>query len=120
MRTRSRSECGEPLRPFPNDRRMIPILLAVTTALTIAAATPAPNHARGTVVSIDAKRARFMLHHEPFPEMQMEMTMEVAPKNPAVIKQLHRGEKIELDIDTSVVPWVGTNIRPAGTSSSKG
>jgi Cu/Ag efflux protein CusF len=82
-------------------------------ALTIAATTPQTiAHIHGTIVKIDPKRSTFMIHHDPFPMMPMAMTMEVEPVRRADLRKLHVGEVIYATIDTSIVPWPGTDIRP--------
>lgn len=82
--------------------------------LTIAATSP---HTRarihGTVVKIDRARGTFMIHHDPFAGMPMSMTMEVEPKRRADLAKLHVGEVIDATVDTTIVPWPGTDIRPA-------
>lgn len=80
-------------------------------AILIAASTIA--HIHGKIVSMDAKRGTFMIHHDPFPMMPMSMTMEVQPKNRADMRKLHVGEVIDATIETAIVPWPGWNIRPA-------
>jgi hypothetical protein len=42
----------------------------------------------------------------------MAMTMEVEPVRRADLRKLHVGEVIYATIDTSIVPWPGTDIRP--------
>jgi Cu/Ag efflux protein CusF len=82
--------------------------------LTIAATSPsAIARIHGKIVKIDPVRGTFMIHHDPFPAMPMAMTMEVEPKNRSDLKQLRVGEYINVTIDTTIVPWPGTDIRPA-------
>jgi Cu/Ag efflux protein CusF len=82
-------------------------------ALTIAATSPQTiAHIHGTIVKIDAKRSTFTIHHDPFPMMPMAMTMEVEPKRHADLRKLHAGEVIYATVDTSIVPWPGSDIRP--------
>jgi Cu/Ag efflux protein CusF len=92
---------------------MLALLLAGTAAA--AAATPANAIARihGTITKIDPARHTFWIHHDPFAQMPMSMTMEVEPVHAADLRALHVGEKVNVTIDTTVVPWPGTNIRPA-------
>ncbi len=88
-------------------------LVCAALVLTIAATAPvAIAHIHGTIVKIDRTRGTFMIHHDPFPMMPMAMTMEVAPKRAADLRKLHVGEVIYATIDTSIVPWPGTDIRP--------
>ncbi len=82
-------------------------------ALMLAAASPQTiAHIHGKVVKIDAARHTFMIHHDPFPMMPMAMTMEVEPKQPADLRKLHVGEVIYVTVDTAIVPWPGSDIRP--------
>jgi Cu/Ag efflux protein CusF len=82
-------------------------------ALTLAATSPsAIAHIHGTIVSIDRAHGTFTIHHDPFPLMPMSMTMQVEPVQHADLRKLHVGEVIFATIDTSIVPWPGTNIRP--------
>jgi Cu/Ag efflux protein CusF len=82
-------------------------LLAVVVAATTIA------HIHGKIVAINLKRGTFIIHHDPFPMMPMAMTMAVEPKNPADLRKLHVGEIVDATVDTAIVPWPGTNIRPA-------
>jgi Cu/Ag efflux protein CusF len=87
----------------------------VCTAMVLATAAASPSviaHIHGTIVKIDPARHTFMIHHDPFPMMPMSMTMEVEPKRPSDLRKLHVGEVIYATIDTSIVPWPGTDIRP--------
>ncbi len=87
------------------------ILLLFASALRAQALSPVA-HIHGKIVSIDVKKGTFQIHHDPFPAMPMAMTMEVEPKNRADLKKLHVGETIDATVDTSIVPWPGTDIRP--------
>ena len=87
-------------------------LVSAGMVLTIAAASLAIAHIHGTIVKIDPKRGTFMIHHDPFPIMPMAMTMEVEPKVRADLRKLRVGEVIYATVDTAVVPWPGTDIRP--------
>lgn len=78
-----------------------------------AAAMPAIQHLRGTIVAIDAHKGTFRVHHEPFASMPMEMTMDVEPRDRRILKTLHVGERIRATVDTSTYPWPGTDIRLA-------
>jgi Cu/Ag efflux protein CusF len=82
-------------------------------ALTIAVTSPsAIAHIHGTIVSIDRAHGTFTIHHEPFPLMPMSMTMQVEPVRHADLRKLHVGEVIYATVDTTIVPWPGTGIRP--------
>jgi Cu/Ag efflux protein CusF len=87
-------------------------MIAAALAALLIAASPIA-HIHGRIVSIDPKRGTFLIHHDPFAQMPMAMTMEVEPKNHGDLKKLHVGEVIDATIDTSVDPWPATNIRPA-------
>lgn len=82
-------------------------------ALTLATTMSNVAHIHGKIVAIDAARGTFQIHHDPFPLMPMAMTMEAKPKNPADLKRLHVGEAIDCTVDTTIVPWPATDIRPA-------
>ena len=84
-------------------------------AVMLAAAADASSiaHIHGRIVSIDRQRGTFEIHHDPFPAMPMAMTMEVQPKRSVDLRRLHVGETIDATIDTSIVPWPATDIRPA-------
>jgi Cu/Ag efflux protein CusF len=81
-------------------------------AITVAALSPIAR-IHGKIVLIDPKRGTFMIHHDPFPAMPMAMTMEVEPKHRSDLRKLHVGEVVDVTIDTRIVPWPGTDIRPA-------
>ena len=87
-------------------------LVSAAMVLTIAATSLAIAHIHGTIVKIDPKRGTFMIHHDPFAIMPMSMTMEVEPKIRADLRKLHVGEVIYVTVDTAIVPWPGSNIRP--------
>jgi len=88
-------------------------MYALIAAVLIAATSSSIAHIHGKIVKIDAKRGTFMIHHDPFPQMPMAMTMEVRPRSRADLAKLHVGETIDCTIDTAVVPWPGTGIHPA-------
>jgi Cu/Ag efflux protein CusF len=91
---------------MPNVRRLNALLAVVVAATTIA-------HIHGKIVAINEKRGTFIIHHDPFPMMPMAMTMAVEPKNRADLRKLHVGEIVDATVDTAVVPWPGTEIRPS-------
>jgi Cu/Ag efflux protein CusF len=89
-------------------------LVSAGMLLTIAAtSTSTIAHIHGTIVKMDRARGTFMIHHDPFPLMPMAMTMEVEPKRRSDLQKLHVGEVIDATVDTAIVPWPGTDIRPA-------
>jgi Cu/Ag efflux protein CusF len=96
-------------------RHTIVLTLLLTMTVPALAATSAIDIARihGTITKIDPARHTFWIHHDPFALMPMSMTMEVEPAHAADLRKLHVGERINVTIDTTVVPWPGTNIRPA-------
>jgi Cu/Ag efflux protein CusF len=88
--------------------------LGVLFSLVAVAASAAPaEHIHGRIVAIDAKRGTFQIHHDPFPAMPMEMTMEAQPKRRSDLSKLHVGEVIDATIDPTADPWSVWNIRPA-------
>ena len=91
-------------------------VIAALSTLVIAASPIA--HIHGRVVSIDRRHGTFFIHHDPFAAMPMAMTMEVQPKQRADLRKLHVGETIDATIDTSIVPWPATDIRPARGSAA--
>src|SRR5580698_6774930 len=93
--------------------QFISAIVGPVMALTIAATGPQTiAHIHGTIVKIDPARHTFMIDHDPFPMMPMEMTMEVEPVQHAQLRKLHVGEVVFATIDTSIYPWPGTDIRP--------
>jgi Cu/Ag efflux protein CusF len=82
-------------------------------ALAAAAQAAAIAHIHGTITKIDPQRGTFMIHHDPFAGMPMSMTMEVEPKRRVDLRKLHVGEVIDATVDTTIVPWPGSDIRPA-------
>ena len=81
------------------------------TGITMAALSPIAR-IHGKIVQIDRARGTFMIHHDPFSAMPMAMTMEVEPKRRSDLRKLHVGEVVDVTIDTRIVPWPGTEIRP--------
>jgi Cu/Ag efflux protein CusF len=96
-------------------RRLAVLLMLAALAAPVAAATPAIDIARihGTITKIDRARHTFWIHHDPFKQMPMSMTMEVEPVRLAELYTLHKGEVVNVTVDTTVVPWPGSNIRRA-------
>jgi Cu/Ag efflux protein CusF len=95
-------------------------IVSAAMVLTIAATSPsAIARIHGRIVKIDPVRGTFLIHHDPFPMMPMAMTMEVEPKNRADLRRLHVGEIVNVTVDTTVVPWPGTDIRPAGAGGAR-
>ena len=93
--------------------QVVHALAGAVIALTVAAGAPQTiAHIHGTIVKIDPARHTFMIDHDPFPMMPMEMTMEVEPVAHAELRKLRVGEVIFATIDTSIYPWTGTDIRP--------
>jgi Cu/Ag efflux protein CusF len=91
--------------------RCIAFAVSLLAASTIA-------HIHGRIVSIDMRRGTFEIHHDPFAAMPMAMTMEVEPKRRSDLRRLRVGEIIDATIDTSIVPWPATDIRPARAVSA--
>ena len=89
------------------------MLALILAAVLVAASSSGIAHIHGKVVSIDKQHGTFMIHHDPFPMMPMDMTMPVKPKNPADLAKLHVGEIIDATVDTAIDPWPGTQIRPS-------
>ena len=89
------------------------LLLAFALSVPALAAGPPTGIARihGTITKIDRVRHTFWIHHDPFAQMPMAMTMEVQPVRLGDLTRLHRGEVVDVTIDTSVVPWPGSDIR---------
>lgn len=87
--------------------------VSIAMVLTIAATSSAIARIHGKIVKIDAKRHTFMIHHDPFAQMPMAMTMEVRPVHASDLATLHVGEVVDVTVDTSIVPWPGTDIRRA-------
>jgi Cu/Ag efflux protein CusF len=92
-------------------------LIAGLSTVVIAASTIA--HIHGRIVSIDERHGTFFIHHDPFAAMPMAMTMEVEPKHRADLRKLHVGETIDATIDTAIVPWPATDIRPAAAGTAR-
>jgi Cu/Ag efflux protein CusF len=89
------------------------VLAVLLSAVLVAAASSGIAHIHGKILAIDAKRGTFTIHHDPFALMPMAMTMEVRPKNRADLAKLHVGEVVDATVDTSLVPWPGTQIHPS-------
>ena len=89
---------------------------AVSAGMVLALAATSPlaiARIHGTITTINPKRGTFMIHHDPFASMPMSMRMEVEPVRRADLRKLRVGEVIDVTVDTTIVPWPGTNIRPA-------
>ena len=84
--------------------------LPLIAALAVAATSSGIARIHGRVTAIDHKRGVLSIHHDPFRLMPMSMTMEVRPKRPADLRRIRVGEIIDVTVDTSIVPWPGTDI----------
>jgi Cu/Ag efflux protein CusF len=94
-------------------RRLAIFLLFVLAAPALAARPVTTARIHGEITKIDPMRHTFWIHHAPFASMPMSMTMEVEPVRAADLRRLHRGEKVDVTVDTASVPWPGTDIRPS-------
>ena len=95
-------------------------IVSAAMVLTIAATSlSAIARIHGRIVRIDPARGTFLIHHDPFPAMPMAMTMEVQPKNRADLRRLHVGEIVNVTVDTTIVPWPGSDIRPAANTKPR-
>jgi Cu/Ag efflux protein CusF len=86
-------------------------LLLASADSALAAPANAIARIHGTITKVDRTRHTFWIHHDPFAQMPMSMTMEVEPVHAADLRALHVGERVAVTVDTTVVPWPGTNIR---------
>ena len=90
------------------------LIVAALTASALAAGRPVDiARIHGVVTKIDRTRHTFWIHHDPFAQMPMSMTMEVQPVRARDLGRLHVGELIDVTIDTTIDPWPGTNIQPS-------
>ena len=67
-------------------------------AATAAAAGPERHFVRGRVVAVDASLQSVLLAHEAIPGFMPAMTMEYKIADPAVLGELHGGDRITADL----------------------
>lgn len=70
----------------------------------------------GKIVAIDNKHGTFLIHHDPFPQMPMAMTMEVTVRHPADLRGLHVGEIVDATVDSSLNPWQASSVKKSARS----
>jgi Cu/Ag efflux protein CusF len=91
----------------------------VTLALTVTASSHALARIHGTVVAIDAPHGTFRIHHDPFPQMPMAMTMDVRPRHRSDLRSLRVGERVDAVVDFTTDPWLGSDIRPSSPRGTR-
>ncbi|KQO74826.1 MULTISPECIES: copper-binding protein [unclassified Methylobacterium] len=94
-------------------RRKIP--LAVLSMAFLAVAMPAwAQSVRGTVTKIDPAAGKVTLDHAAIPKLDMgAMTMAYPVKDPAVLKGLKAGDKVDFDVVETGGAYTVTTIQKA-------
>ncbi|WP_419953318.1 copper-binding protein [Methylobacterium sp.] len=89
--------------------------LAVLSAALLAAATPAwAQSTKGTVTKVDAAAGKVTLDHAAIPKLDMDaMTMAYPVKDPAMVKDLKPGDKVDFEVDGAGGQYTVTTIRKA-------
>jgi protein SCO1/2 len=72
---------------------------------------PAPEHLTGVVVGVDKAKGLVTVKHDAIPGKMDAMTMPFSPANPAVLSQLHPGDKISADFSVQANGAVLDNIK---------
>ncbi|KQP67940.1 RND transporter [Methylobacterium sp. Leaf111] len=94
-------------------RRKIP--LAVLSMAFLAVAMPAwAQSVKGTVTKIDPAAGKVTLDHAAIPKLDMgAMTMAYPVKDPAVLKGLKAGDKVDFDVVETGGAYTVTTIQKA-------
>lgn len=94
-------------------KRSIP--LAILSAALLAAATPAlAQSAKGTVTKVDMGAGKVTLDHAAIPKLDMDaMTMAYKVKDPAMLKDLQTGDKVDFEVDQADGQYTVTRIEKA-------
>ena len=92
-------------------RKVPPFALAALLAL----ASPAwAQSVKATVTKVDPAAGKVTLDHERIPKLDMDaMTMAYKVKDPAMIKDLKSGDKVEFDVDEAGGQYTVTKIQKA-------
>ncbi|WP_375276276.1 copper-binding protein [Methylorubrum thiocyanatum] len=92
-------------------RKLSPLALAALLAL----AGPAwAQSVKATVTKVDQDAGKVTLDHQRIPKLDMDaMTMAYKVKDPAMLKDLKSGDKIEFDVDEAGGEYTVTKIRKA-------
>lgn len=96
-------------------RRIAP--LALLSAALLAVAAPAPAWAqsvKGTVTKVDPAAGKITLDHAAIPKLGMDpMTMAYQVQDPAALRDLKSGDKVEFEADEVGGQYTVTKIRKA-------
>jgi Cu/Ag efflux protein CusF len=91
------------------------ITLAAVTAAFLAVAAPAwAQSVKGTVTKVDPAAGKVTLDHAAIPKLDMDaMTMAYAVKDPAMLKDLKAGDKVDFDVAETGGAYTVTKIQKA-------
>jgi Cu/Ag efflux protein CusF len=95
-----------------NTMRQIP-LYALAALLALAGPAWAQS-VKATVTKVDQAAGKVTLDHERIPKLDMDaMTMAYKVKDPAMIKDLKSGDKVDFEVDEADGQYTVTKIRKA-------
>jgi len=91
------------------------ITLAILSAAFLAVAAPAwAQSVKGTVTKVDPAAGKVTLDHAAIPKLDMDaMTMAYPVKDPAMLKDLKSGDKVDFDVAETGGSYTVTKIRKA-------
>jgi Cu/Ag efflux protein CusF len=89
--------------------------LAVLSAAFLAVAAPAwAQSVKGTVTKVDPAAGKVTLDHAAIPKLDMDaMTMAYRVKDPAMLKDLKTGDKVDFDVAETDGGYTVTKIQKA-------
>lgn len=89
-------------------------LVALSAALIAVAAPAWAQTTKGTVTKVDAAAGKVTLDHAAIPKLDMDaMTMAYPVKDPAMVKDLKPGDKVDFEVDGTGGEYTVTTIRKA-------
>lgn len=91
------------------------ISLAVLSAALLALAGPASaQSAKGTVTKVDPAAGKVTLDHAAIPKLDMDaMTMAYPVKDPAMLRGIQVGDKVDFEVDQAGGQYTVTRIEKA-------
>lgn len=91
------------------------ITRALVSAAFLAVAAPAwAQSVKGTVTKVDPAAGKVTLDHAAIPKLDMDaMTMAYAVKDPAMLKDLKAGDKVDFDVAETGGAYTVTKIQKA-------
>jgi len=96
-------------------KRISPIVAAIALIVSAGAALAQTATGTGEVKKIDQSASKITIRHGPMKEFDMEnpMTMVYRVKDPAMLKQVKVGEKVQFEVDRENGAFTVTKLQKA-------